>query len=323
MGHDDPRRRSRARGLPRRALPRASRRCRGQSGRAEPDAAGRRPLDPRAVPRRGCRHHDDEHLHGHLDRPGRLRARGCRPRAERRRCASCARSSRRPSCRRLRRPAQRHSFAQPEGRRPIVPHPDVRGGQRRVRRADPRARRGRGRPPTPRDDLRHAEREGRDCRRARDGAGRAALDLGHDRRPLGADALGADDRGVLGLDRARGAPDRRHQLRARCPGDAAVRGRALAARALPRQCPPERWPAERVRRLRRDRRGHEHRSCGSSRRPASSTSPEAAAARHQSTPLRSPGSSKASRPGARPRGVRVRAGAVSSRSRSARTRGSC
>ena len=48
-------------------------------------------LDPRALPRRRRRHHDDEHLHGDLDRPGRLRARERRLRAERRGRADRAR----------------------------------------------------------------------------------------------------------------------------------------------------------------------------------------------------------------------------------------
>ena len=63
--------------------------------------------------------------------------------------------------------------------------------------------RGRRRPAPDRDDLRHAEREGGDRGRARRRARAAALDLGHDRRPLRPDALGPDGRGVLDRDRAR------------------------------------------------------------------------------------------------------------------------
>ena len=63
----------------------------------------------------------------------------------------------------------------------------------------------------------------------------AALDLGHDRRPLGPHALRADDRGVLDVDRARRPADRRDQLLARRARDAALRRRARAHRALPRR----------------------------------------------------------------------------------------
>ena len=92
---------------------------------------------------------------------------------------------RRPLRRRLGRAAERHALAQPEGRRPVVPHAHLRRGQGRLRRADARARRGRRRPAPARDDLRHAEREGGDRRGARGRARAAALDLGHDRRPVG------------------------------------------------------------------------------------------------------------------------------------------
>ena len=57
------------------------------------------------------------------------------------------------------------------------------------------------------------------------------------------------------------------QLLARRARDAAVRRRARARRAVPRQRAPERGPAERVRRLRRDARGDEQRCCASSPRP--------------------------------------------------------
>ena len=53
-----------------------------------PEVVARHP--PR-LPRRRRRHHDDEHLHGDLDRPGRLRARGRRLRDERRGRAARAR----------------------------------------------------------------------------------------------------------------------------------------------------------------------------------------------------------------------------------------
>ena len=97
----------------------------------------------------------------------------------------------RPLRRGLGRAAQRHALAQPARRRPgYRTHTfdqvedayaeQIRGARRRRRR-----------PAAARDDLRHAEREGRDRRRARDGA--ASCRSGsrrHDRRPLGPHALG-------------------------------------------------------------------------------------------------------------------------------------
>ena len=131
-----------------------------------------------------------------------------------------------------------------------------------------RAARGRRRPAPDRDDLRHAEREGGD----RGGAGRraraAALDLGHDRRPLRPDALGPDGRGVLDVDRARRAADRRRQLLARREGDAAARGRARAARRHVHERASERGAAERLRRLRRAAARDGRRCCASSPRRA-------------------------------------------------------
>ena len=70
--------------LPRRALRVASARRAERPGPAEPDAAGHRARDPRRVLRGRRRHHDDEHVHGDVDRPGGLRARGRGVRDERR-----------------------------------------------------------------------------------------------------------------------------------------------------------------------------------------------------------------------------------------------
>ena len=87
--------------------------------------------------------------------------------------------------------------------------------------------------------------------RARRRSRAAALDLGHDRRPLRPDALGADGGGVLELDPACGAADRRRQLLAGREGDAAARRRARSPRRHVHELPSERRPAERLRRLRR------------------------------------------------------------------------
>ena len=111
--------------------------------------------------------------------------------------------------------------------------------------------RGRRRPAPDRDDLRHAEREGGDRGRQGRRARAAALDLGHDRRPLRPHALRPDGRGLLELDRGGEAADRGSQLLARSQGDATARGRALPARRHVHELASERRPPERLRRLRR------------------------------------------------------------------------
>ena len=92
------------------------------------------------------------------------------------------------------------------------------------------------------------------------------IDLGHHHRPQRPHAVGPDGRGVLDLDRARAAARRRHQLRARRARDAAVRGGAGGADAVVRELLPERRPAERVRRLRRDAADDRGGCCASSPR---------------------------------------------------------
>ena len=109
---------------------------------------------PRRVLRRGSGHRDDQHLHGDHDRPVRLRARGRRPRDERRRCAT--RPSRRGRVdgahtrqaavrRRCGRPAQRDALAVTARRRALLSCRDVRRGPRRVRTSDAGTARGRRR----------------------------------------------------------------------------------------------------------------------------------------------------------------------------------
>ena len=145
----------------------------------------------------------------------------------------------------------------------------VRRGRGVLRRADPRPARGRCRPAPDRDDLRHVEREGGDRGGARGRARAAALDLGHDRRPLGPDALGPDGRGVLGLCRARRAADRRRQLLARREGDAPARRRPRSDRGHVHELPPQRGSPERLRRLRRAARTKRRSCCARSPRRAS------------------------------------------------------
>ena len=212
----------------------------------QPDPARPRRLDPRALPRRRRRHHDDEHLHGHLDRPGRLRPRGRRLRDEPRR----ARGSR------ARPPATASSPAR-SGRSTSR----SRSARRSTTPASARTASTRSRTPTPSRSRALAEggvdlllletifdtlnAKAAIARRARGGARAAALDLGDDRRPLRADALRADDRGVLDLGRARRAADRRRQLLARRARDAPLPRRARRA-SRPASSAPTRTPGSRT-----------------------------------------------------------------------------
>ena len=141
----------------------------------------------RAVPRRGRGHHDHEHLHGDVDRPGGLRARGRRLRHERRGRIARApgrRRGRRSLRRRVARPAEPDALALAARGGSRVPLGDLRRGARLLRGADPRLARRRRRLPPPGDDHRRAERQGRDRGRAGDRARAAALDLGDDHRPF-------------------------------------------------------------------------------------------------------------------------------------------
>ena len=84
-----------------------------------------------------------------------------------------------------------------------------------------------------------------------------------------AHAVGADHRGVLDLGRARQAARVGINCSLGADGDAPVPRRARGARADPRQLLPERRPAQRLRRLRRDRPSRPRRCCASSPRAAS------------------------------------------------------
>ena len=259
VGDDAAGERARGRGLPRRALPRPSARGRRRSRPPQPDPSRRRPRHPPRLPRGGRGHHDDEHVHGHVDRAGGLRPRGRRLRPEPRgrpaRAAGLRRAhGRAPLRRRLARAVEPDALALAQGRRPRLPRGHLRLRARELCGAGARPRRRRRRPPPHRDDLRHAEREGRHRRVSRR-AGRerhrpAPLDLGHDRRPLRPHALGPDAGGVLGLDRARGSIHRRRQLLAGGEGDPPARGGARAPRRLLHERASERGPSEPLRRLR-------------------------------------------------------------------------
>ena len=229
--------------------------------------ARRDPRDPRGVPRRGRGHH--QHQHVHLDPrsprpttacptspasstrrapgwparrpttprpptggPGSSRARSARPTAPAR--------SRRTST--TRRPATSASGSWP---RPIARRPRARSTRRR-------------RPAAARDDLRHAQRQGRDLRHRGGVRGPRAADPDRgqrdDRRRVRPHAVGADARGVLDERPARAPDARRPQLRARREAaPRARRGDEPARRRAARRV-PERGPAQRARRLRRDAR---------------------------------------------------------------------
>ena len=109
-----------------------------------------------------------------------------------------------------------------------------------------------------RDRLRHAEREGRDRRRAGRRAGASALALLHGRGQERPQPLGADGRGVLDLGRARAsrswsastARSARAEMRPFVEDLAEIAPTWVA-------CYPERRAAERARRARRAAGGHE------------------------------------------------------------------
>ena len=192
-------------------------------------------VDPRALPRRRRRHHDDEHLHGDLDRPGRLRARGRGLRDERR-AARGSRARRRATASS---PARSGPLNVTLSLSPRVDDPSFRThtfDEVKDAYAEQIAALVEGGV-----DLLLLETvfDTLNAKAAIAAARETAPDV-----PLWISAtivdlsrphaLRADDRGVLALDRARRPADRRHQLLARREGDAAVRRRARARRAVPR-----------------------------------------------------------------------------------------
>ena len=118
-----------------------------------------------------------------------------------------------------------------------------------------------------------------------------------DHRPQRPDAVGADDRRVLGVDRARQAVQRRHQLRARRARHAAVpRGtgaRSPTATSAAIRTPACRTPSAPT----TSSRSRPAATCASSPPAASSTSSAAAAARRRITSRRSRKASSACRRG--------------------------
>ena len=107
-----------------------------------------------------------------------------------------------------------------------------------------------------RDDLRHAQRQGGDLR-PRDALRGARAPLAGDRlrhhhRRLRTHPVRPGHRGVLELRAARPPAGHRPELRARRRRDPALPRRALPGRRLLRLLLPQRRPAQRVRRVRRD-----------------------------------------------------------------------
>ena len=138
-----------------------------------------------------------------------------------------------------------------------VTFPGARRGVPRVRRGPDRRRRGH---PARRDDLRHAQREGRD-RRAGGGVRgdrrpAAARHLRDDHRRQRPHAQRPDGRGVLGEHPPREAAARRPQLRARREAAPRARRGARPDRGPAARGVPQRRAAQRARRLRRDATGH-------------------------------------------------------------------
>ena len=140
---------------------------------------------------------------------------------------------------------------------------------RRHTRSRSRAAGWRRRPPADRDDLRHAEREGRDRGRSRGRAGAPALALVHRNRQERPQPLRTDLGRVLDLRRARRAVRRRRQLLARRDRDAAVPRGAREHRFDVRLLPSERGAAECARAPRRAGRAIRAGTCARSPRTGS------------------------------------------------------
>ena len=148
-------------------------------------------------------------------------------------------------------PTSKTASISPDVNDPGARNVTLRRARRGLPRGGPRARRRRRRPAPDRDDLRHAQRQGRDLR-ARDALRGARPPVAghrvrHDHRRQRADALRSGHRGVLELRPSRAPARGGSQLCARGRGAAALRRRAVAGRRLLRVRPPQRRAAERLR----------------------------------------------------------------------------
>ena len=215
--------------------------------------------------RNGRGHRDHEHVHRDLDRPGRLRARPPRGRDEPRgpRLAQprggghldCAPRRSAPASSRARsrsRSTSRSPSRRKSTTRASAPSPSTRSGE--LRRADRRARRGRGGHPPRRDDLRHAGFR----RRRRSGGRRPDLPLWLSFTAIDAAAgTSRADVEAFWVSVERAPADRRRQLLARGDRDAALPRGARARGRHVRLLLPERGAPERDGRARRATRRYE------------------------------------------------------------------
>ena len=152
-------------------------------------------------------------------------------------------------------PTNRTASISPDVCNPELPRRHLRRAAHRLCRAGPRPARRRRRCASDRDDLRHAQRQGRDLRHRRSHGSarhqRAGDDLGHHHRPVRAAFCPGRRRKRSGIrSRTRRRLDRA-ELRARRQGDArAHRRTGRVADTLDLRLSKCR-PAQRIRRLRR------------------------------------------------------------------------
>ena len=238
----------------------------GQPRAPEPEPA--RPGRGRAPPVPGGRgrHRRDQHLQRQPHLAGRLRHRGARPRPERRGGARGAQGRRRGDGGRARphglggrraRPDQQDRVAVARRERPRRPRRDAIASSRSAYHEQAKGLLEGG------ADLLLVETafDTLNAKAALAGVARAQRGdrhpppgdrVGDDHRPVRAEPLRADGRGLLDLGAARAAARGRAQLRARPARDARPRRGARRAHPLLRERLPERRAAERLRRLRRD-----------------------------------------------------------------------
>ncbi|VFT33819.1 Uncharacterised protein [Pseudomonas aeruginosa] len=263
-GHHDPELQAGRGRLPRRALRRLAERRERQQRPLAAQPPGRDPGHREGLPRRRRRHPRDQYLQRHPGVPGRLRHAVAGLRTQRRRGAPGSpgggREDRRDPGqaalrRRRARPDQPHLLDFPGREQPRLPQRHLRRAGGELRRGDPRPDRGRRRPDPDRDHLRHPQCQGGDIRRpgrvrgTRRGA--ADHDLRDHHRRLRPHPVGPDHRGLLELGAACPADLGRPELRPRRQGIAAVHRGTVDQGRHPCLGPPQRRPAERLRRIRR------------------------------------------------------------------------
>ena len=172
-GHHDPAARPHRGGLPRRALRGAPERPPGLQRPALPDPPRHHRRHPRRLPRRRRRHHRDQLLQRDLHRAGGLRARAARPELNRAAAAVARAAADRAEAREpghfryvagVIGPTNRTASLCPDVNDPGHRNVDFDTLATAYREAVEGAGGGRGGPPPGRDDLRHAERQGRHLR---------------------------------------------------------------------------------------------------------------------------------------------------------------